>query len=167
MFYEAGKSDQAARCIESRIMNKVIDLVLSIDTFEQKCVMLKGMLQSPRLKHHVQAIGIYQSLSKNAIYEHKCIENNNKIYKQAGKCDFQQQFKYILEGAMFYTPYEFTNNSPIYPMTSTPIKKPSAQKSLCFFTNILDVKKTACLRVEAGKFKRKAIKFGNKPWALK
>ena len=56
-------------------MTKVIDYVLSIDTFEQQCVVLKGMLQSPRLKYHVQTIGIDQSLSNNAIYEHKCLEN--------------------------------------------------------------------------------------------
>ena len=70
-----GKYDQATRCIKSRIMTKVIDSVLSIDTFEQKCVVLKGMLQSPRLKYHVQTIAIDQSLSRNSIYGHKCIEN--------------------------------------------------------------------------------------------
>ena len=42
---------------------------------------------------------------------------------------------------MVYTPEGFTNDSHISPMTSTPVKKPSAQKSLCFFTNLLDVKK--------------------------
>ena len=115
------------------------------------------------LKYHVHTIGIDQSVSNNDICEHKCLENIKTLYKHDCKCHDQKQFKYILEGAMFYTPYESTNNSPIYPMTSTPIKKPSAQKSLCLFTNILDVKKTACLLVEAGKFKRKAIKFGNKP----
>ena len=52
-------------------------------------------------------------------------------------------------------------------MTSTPVKKPSARKSLCLFTNILDVKKNATRQVGAAKYKRKAIKFGNKPWALK
>ena len=55
-------------------MNKVIDYVLLIDTFEQQCVVLKGMLKSPRLKDHVQTIGIDQSLSKNDIYEEKCLE---------------------------------------------------------------------------------------------
>ena len=39
-------------------MTKVIDYILSIDTFEQQCVILKGMLQSPRLKYHVQNIGV-------------------------------------------------------------------------------------------------------------
>ena len=48
-----GRSDQAARCIKSLIMTKVIDYVLSIGIFEQQCVVLKGMLQSPRLKYHV------------------------------------------------------------------------------------------------------------------
>ena len=69
---------------------------------------------------------------------------------------------------MVSTPEGFNDNSPISPMTSTPVKKPSARKSLCLFTNILDVKnKTATRRVGAAKYKRKAIKYGNAPWALK
>ena len=44
-----GKSDQATSFIQSRIMNKVIDFVLSIDTSEQQYVVLKVMLQPPRL----------------------------------------------------------------------------------------------------------------------
>ena len=80
MFLKEGKSDQAVRCIRSRIMTKVIDFFLSIDTFEQQCVMLKIMLQSTQLKYHVQTIGIDQSLSNNAIYEHKCLENIKKLY---------------------------------------------------------------------------------------
>ena len=42
-------------------MTKVIDSVISIDTPEQQCVLLRGMLQSPRLKDHVSIIGIDQS----------------------------------------------------------------------------------------------------------
>ena len=95
-FQKDGKNSQAARCIKSRILNKLIDSVISIDTFEQKCVVFKGMLQSLLLKYHVQTIGIDQSLSKTSIYEHKCLENIKKVYKQAGKFDYQQQFKSIL-----------------------------------------------------------------------
>ena len=141
-----GKSDQATRCIKSRIMTKVIDYVLSIDTFEQHCVVLKGILQSPRLKDHVQTIGIDPSLSNNTIYEHKCLENIKTIYKQAVKCDYQKQSKYIIEADMVSTPKVFTYDSLIYPMTSTPVKKPRTQKSLCLFTNILDVKKKTAYR---------------------
>ena len=122
----------------------MIDSILSIDTFEQQCVLLKGMLKSPRLKDHVQTIGIDQSLSNNAIYEQKCLESIKKLYKRAGKCDNQQQLKNIIEDAMVYTNEGFTYNIPISPMTSIPIKKPSARKSLCLFTNILYVKKN-CL----------------------
>ena len=69
---------------------------------------------------------------------------------------------------MVSTPELFTDNSPIFPMTSSTIKKPSAQKSLCMFTNVLDVnKKTAYRLVGAAKYKRKAIKFVNKTWSLK
>ena len=49
-------------------------------------------------------------------------------------------------------------------MTSTPVKKPSARKSLCLFINTLDVKKkTAASQVGAAKSKRKAIKYGTTP----
>ena len=64
---------------------------------------------------------------------------NKKLYKQAGKCDDQQQFKDILEADMVYNPEGFTEDIPIYTMTSTPVKKPCARKSLCLFTNILYV----------------------------
>ena len=53
-------------------------------------------------------------------------------------------------------------------MTSTPVNKPSARKSLCLFANILDVKnKTATRRVGAAKSKRKSIKYGTTTWILK
>ena len=69
---------------------------------------------------------------------------------------------------MVYTTEGFTNNSPRSPTTSTPDKKPSAKKSLCLFTNILDVrKKTAIRSVGSVKQKHKAIKAGKTPWALK
>ena len=122
-------------------------------------------MKSPRLKDHVHTIVINQSLRNNDIYEHKCLENIKKIYKQDGKCDNQQQLKYILKDDMVYTTEGFTNNSPIYPMTSTLVMKPSARKSMCMFTNILEVKKkTAYHRVGADKSERKATKFGNSPW---
>ena len=115
-----------------------------INIFEKLCDVLKGMLQSPRLKDHVNNIGIDQSLINNAIFEHKCLQNIKKVYKHASKCDNQKQFKDILEVAMVSTPEGFTNNSPISPMTPTPVKKQSARKSLCLFNTIIDVKnKTA------------------------
>ena len=107
-FLKEGKYDQATRCIKSKIMNKVIDSVLSIDTFEQQCVVFKVMLQSPQLKYHVQTIGIDPSLTKNTMYEHKYLENIKKLHKQAGKCDDQQQFKDIIEADMVSTPEGFT-----------------------------------------------------------
>ena len=59
---------------------------------------------------------------------------------------------------MVYTPEGFNDNSPISPLASTPVNKPRAMKSLCLFTNILDVRnKTATRRVGADKSKNKAI----------
>ena len=82
-----GKSYQVSRCIKSRIITKVVYSVISIDTLEQKYVVIKFMLKSLQLKDHIQTIGIDQYLSKNAIYEHKCLENIKKLYKQSGKWD--------------------------------------------------------------------------------
>ena len=66
---------------------------------------------------------------------------------------------------MVSTPKMFINNSPIYPMKSTLVMKPSARKSMCMFTNILEVKKkTAYRQVACAKSKFKAIKFGNTTW---
>ena len=62
---------------------------------------------------------------------------------------------------MISTPGGFTDDSPISPITSTPVKKSSAQKSLFMFTNVLEVKKTAYRRVGAAKYNRKKIEFGN------
>ena len=69
-----------------------------------------------------------------------------KLYKQADKCDDQKKFKYIIEADMVSTPEGFTDDSPISPMTSIPVKKPSARKLLFLFTNILDVKNKTATR---------------------
>ena len=142
-------------------MTKVIDCVITIDTYEQTYVMLKGMLQSPRLKDHMQTIGIGQSLSNSYRFEHRCLKNIRKLYEHAGKCDNQQQFKDILEATMVSSTEIFTDNSPRSPMTPTPFKKLSSRKSECLLTNILYIKnKTAIRRVGDAKSKCKAIKAG-------
>ena len=122
-------------------MDNVVDFVISINKFEQQWFVLKCMLQSPRLKYHMNTIGIDQSLSNSALFEHRWLQNINKSYKLAGKWNNHQQFKYIIESTMVSTTYGFADNSIRYPITPTPIKKPSARKSLCLFTNLLDVRK--------------------------
>ena len=63
-------------------------------------------------------------------------EQNKKIYQHAGKCDNQKNLKDILDAAMVSTTEGVTDDSPNVPMTSMPVKKPSARKSLYLFTNI-------------------------------
>ena len=104
------------------------------------------MLQSPRLKDHMKTIGIDQKLRKSALFEHRCLQNIKKVYQHAVNCDNQQQFKDILEANMVSTPELITDNSPRSPMTPTPVKKPSAIKSLFLFTNILYVKNKIDIR---------------------
>ena len=65
---------------------------------------------------------------------------------------------------MVFTTEVFTNNSTISPRKLSPVKKSSAQKSLCMFTNVLDFKKKNAYRqVGDTKSKLKEIKFGNTP----
>ena len=96
----------------------------------------------------MKTIGIDQSLSNRSYFEHKSLNNIKKIYQHAGKCDYQQDLKDVLDAAVVSTLKEITDDSFFLPMTQTLVRKPSSRKSLCLFTNILDVKnknsKTLC-----------------------
>ena len=72
-----------------------------------------------RLKDPVKTIGIDQPLSNNTLFEQRCLQNINKLYNHADKCDDQKQLKDILDAAMVSTPEGFTNNSPRSSMTPT------------------------------------------------
>ena len=125
-----------------------VDFIISINTFEQQCVVIKCMLQSSRLEDHMDTIGIDQSSFARPSFEHICMNNIKNIYQHAGKCDDQQNLKDIIDAAILSTPEVVTNNSHNVHMTSKPVKKPTARKPLCLFTNILDVQpKTAKRRL--------------------
>ena len=53
-------------------------------------------------------------------------EQHKKKYQHAGKCDDQKNLKDIIYAAMVLITGEFTYGIPNVPMTSTPVKKPSA-----------------------------------------
>ena len=104
--------------------------------------MIKCMLQSSRLEYRMKTIGIDQSLFTMSSFEQKCLNNIQKIYQHAGKCDNQENLKDILDATIVSTPEGVTDNTTNMPITSTSVKKQSARKSLCLFINILNVKKT-------------------------
>ena len=92
-------------------------------------------------------------------------EQHKKKYQHAGKCYDQQNLKDILDDVMVSTPEEVTDDSPNVPVTSEPVKKPSARKSLCLSANILnDKKKTEKLRIGAAKYRLRSMKVGNSLW---
>ena len=97
------------------------------------------MLQSLRLEDHMKNIGIDQSLCNRSSFEHNFVNNIKKIYQHAGKYYYQQKLKDFLDAVIVSAPEEVTYDIPNVPITSTPVKKPSAMKSLCLFTNILNV----------------------------
>ena len=116
----------------------------------------------------MKTIGIDQTSFTRSYFEHRYMNNIKKMYQHAGKCDDQQNLKDIIDSAILSSPEWFTYNCPNVNMTLTPIKKPSVRKSLCLFTNILDVKPTtAKRRIVAAKSKRKSMKVGNNLWTNK
>ena len=120
-------------------MNKAMDYIFSVDTLEQQCFGIKGMLQSPHLEYHTKNIVIDQSLCNRSSFEHKCLNNIKKICQHSGKSYNQQNLKGIIDASMVSTLEEATDKRPYVPMKSTPVKKSSASKPLCLFTNILNV----------------------------
>ena len=93
------------------------------------------------------------------------MNNIKNIYQHAGNFDDQQNLKDIIDAAIISTPEGVTDNIPNVHMSSKPVKKPSARKSLCLFTNILDVQsKTAKRRFVTAKSRRKSMKLCNSLW---
>ena len=104
LFFQINRrSSHAAQCVKSRILNKAIYYILSIDTFEQQCVVVKCMLKSSRLEDHMKTISIDQLLCKMSYFEQNFLNNIKKIYRHAGKFDDQQNLKDILDTAMVST----------------------------------------------------------------
>ena len=96
-FHINRRSSHAAQCVKLRILNKAIDYILYIDTFEQQCILIIGMLQSPRLEYHMKTIGVDQSLCNRSSFEHKCMNNIKKIYQHTVKCDDQKNLENVLD----------------------------------------------------------------------
>ena len=93
------------------------------------------------------------------MYEYICLENINKLYTSAGKFDYQQQYKAIIEAKMFSTTEIFTSNIQMSSGTSVTFKKPSAIKPLRLFTEVLDVQnKTYVCQVGTDKSKQNSIR---------
>ena len=120
-FQVDNKSPHAAQCVKSRVLKKVIDSILSTNTFEQQCVVIKCLLQSSRLEDHMETIGIDQYSFSRSYFEHRCMNNIKKIYQHAGKCDDQQNLKYIIDATILSTPEGVIDNSPSVNMTSKPV----------------------------------------------
>ena len=105
MYFQVdNKSPHAAQCVKSRVLKKFIDSILSINTFEQQCFVIKCLLQSSRLENHMETIGIDQYSFTRSSFEHRCMKNIKNIYQHEGKFDYQQNLKYIIDAAILSTP---------------------------------------------------------------
>ena len=74
-----GKYDHVYQCGKYRAFTKAIDLIIGIESFEQQCVITKGLLWSDRRKQHMIIIGIDPFLSNSEMNEHICLENITKF----------------------------------------------------------------------------------------
>ena len=74
-------------------------------------------------------IGVEQYLSDNDLYEHRCLENNKKLYKPSDKFDDQQKFKAIIEAEIFSITRGFTEKIPMDMGTQVTMKKLSERNS--------------------------------------
>ena len=77
-FQRDGKIAHTAQCAKSRVLMKVVDKIIDIDSFNLQCVILKRLLQSEVLKQHMIIISVDQSISNNDFYKHRCLENIKK-----------------------------------------------------------------------------------------
>ena len=92
------------------------------------------------------------------MYEHRCQENINNLYKTAGRYYDQQQYKAILEATMVSTPEECNDKSTMKP-NQYKSKNPSLRKPPHQFLETLDVRhNTDVRRLGSSKAKRKAIR---------
>ena len=69
-FQVDNKSPHDAQCVKSIVLKKFIDYILSINTFEQKFVVIKFLLQSSRLEDNMKTIGIDQYSFARFSFEH-------------------------------------------------------------------------------------------------
>ena len=69
---------------------------MRLNPLKKQKLPIKGLFQSDRLKKHMVTIVIDQLLSNCEKYEHRFLENINKLYTSSGKCDDQIQFKAII-----------------------------------------------------------------------
>ena len=74
-FQVDNKSPHAAQCVKSRVLKKVIYSILSINTFEQQCVVIKCLFQSAHLEDHMKTIGIDQYSFARSSFENRCMNN--------------------------------------------------------------------------------------------
>ena len=70
-FQADGRTARACQCAKSRALTKFIETIMSIGSFEHKCVILEALLKSQQLKEHTLTIGVDQSLSNSDLYEHR------------------------------------------------------------------------------------------------
>ena len=71
-----GKTAHDSQCAKSCEWTKVIYLILEIQSFYQKCVIIKGLLNSEQMYQQMVTVGADQSSITSAIYEHICLPQN-------------------------------------------------------------------------------------------
>ena len=91
---------------------------------------------------------------------------NQEVIETAGKCDYENQYKEMIETEIVSATKGWTDKSTMTSNPSVSTKNPSARKSLYQFTETLDVKyKTDVCSFGVGKTYSKSTKRGNVLWS--
>ena len=80
MFSNIRETVCTEQCSTSIVLTNFLKIIFLIDLFEKKCVIIKYILKSEKLKTHVSNIVVYQSLINSVFYEHQFMVNINKLY---------------------------------------------------------------------------------------
>ena len=118
-----------------------------IGSFEQKCLIIKGVLQSEKLKQHIFTIEIYQLLSNSALYEHTWSKNIKMLYKCSGGFYDRHNYKAIVEVYIVSAPEWLTKYSPMDVVKLINLNNPSTSKLLGQFSELLDVKQQTSVHI--------------------
>ena len=68
IFQTERKTFRVAQCDQSRAFIKVTETIFEIESLEQKCVIIKGLLQPEQQKQHMYTIGEEKLLSNIDVY---------------------------------------------------------------------------------------------------
>ena len=84
---DGGITAHTPKCAKSIELFKVVENILIVVSFDNKCVVLSIFLKRKQLKNHAVIIRADQKSTRIIFYYHKYLENTKKLYAKVGFFD--------------------------------------------------------------------------------